>query len=54
MRSDDEPLGMNPMYRRVAIVLVLVMVIALLGGFFASVGRTATTACTDSSGVVAC
>lgn len=40
---------MNPMYRRVAIVLVLLMVIALLGGFFASVARPHTMAppCTD-------
>ena len=36
------------MYRRVAIVLVLVMVIALLGGFFASVARTAPRGCTDN------
>lgn len=42
---------MNPMYRKVAIVLILVMVIALLGGFFASVGRTESQApvCTDTS-----
>lgn len=40
---------MNPIYRRVAIVLVLLMVVALLGGFFASVARseTRTSACTD-------
>ena len=40
---------MNPMYRRVAIVLVLLMVIALLGGFFASVARTESRMppCTD-------
>lgn len=40
---------MNPMYRRVAIALVLIMVIALLGGFFASVARPHSTgpSCTD-------
>ena len=40
---------MNPIYRRVAIVLVLLMVIALLGGFFASVARTESRMppCTD-------
>lgn len=37
------------MYRRVAIVLVLLMVIALLGGFFASVARTAPATCTDTA-----
>lgn len=39
------------MYRRVALVLVLIMVIALLGGFFASVARPQSTvaSCTDSA-----
>ena len=42
---------MNPMYRRVAIVLVLLMIVALLGGFFAAIGRAAPAAagCTDSA-----
>lgn len=41
---------MSPMYRRVAIALVLIMVIALLGGFFASISKaeTRTPACTDT------
>ncbi|HUR48056.1 MAG TPA: hypothetical protein VMY88_00805 [Acidimicrobiales bacterium] len=42
---------MNPTYRRVALGLVLLMVIALLGGFFASVSRaeTRTPPCTDAA-----
>ena len=41
---------MNPIYRKVAIALVLLMIVALLGGFFAAIGRAAppAVACTDS------
>ena len=41
---------MNPIYRRVAIVLVLLMIVALLGGFFAAIGRgaPAQAPCSDS------
>lgn len=42
---------MNPMYRRVAIVLVVLMIVALLGGFFAAIanGGPALVPCTDSA-----
>lgn len=42
---------MSPMYRRIAIVLVVVMIVALLGGFFAAIGQAASPGvpCTDTA-----
>lgn len=41
---------MNPIYRRVAIVLVVIMIISLLGGFFAAIANAGAprSACTDT------